>query len=209
MEIIVASVLFSIGSMAVLTMTFSALQAYAASRDQTIASDIAARVASMIKMEAKVGPTVLNNGAQGLYVNAPIGNGTSLSQALFAAGPMWGNNWVLLTAAPVDERMTTLGATRYCVFMRGGQMPSAVAADNGLPGAQATNNGITLQAQIAVVYPAANGAFADPTSCAASVMPLTVLDPASTDTGNAAVALDALGLRVVYTGVLATVRRFN
>lgn len=209
-ELVVASMLFAIGSMAVLTMMFSSLQAYASSRDQTIASDIAARVGSMMKMEAKMGSTILAAGAQSPYTSGPIGNGTPLIAPLNAAGAAW-TGWTALTARPVDERMTLNGATRYCVFIRGGQLQSAVAqAANAVAmGPQATV-GVTVQAQIAVVYPAANGAFDDPASCTNSLARaggLGSLNPVNADQGNNALTLELIGLRAVYSGVLATVRR--
>jgi prepilin-type N-terminal cleavage/methylation domain-containing protein len=209
-EIVVASMLFAIGSMAVLTMMFSSLQAYASSRDQTIASDIAARVASMMKMEAKMGQSILASGAPSPYTGGPVGNGMPIIAPLNAAGAMW-TNWAALTAAPVDERMTLSGATRYCVFIRGGQLQSAVAqAANAVAmGPQATV-GVTIQAQIAVVYPAANGTFNNANDCTASLTAaggVGALSPLNASTGDAALALELIGLRVVYSGVLATVRR--
>ena len=206
-EIIVASLVFAIGSMAVLTMMFSSLQAYAASRDQTIASDIAARVAAVIKMEAKIGPAMLASGALSPYTGAAFGGNTPIIRPLNAAGDMW-TGWTALTPQPVDERMTTRGAARYCVYVRGGQLPTAVTADNGVGGPVAVGSGVTVQAQIAVVYPAANNAFTNPLSCALSVGNVADLNPQPLAAGDAALALELRGLRVVYTGVLATVRQF-
>jgi prepilin-type N-terminal cleavage/methylation domain-containing protein len=214
LELIVASLLFAIGSMAVMTMTFSSMKAYAASRDQTIAADLGQRVASAIKMEAKLGPPILTGGAQSTYaMSSPFGGATgqAIIPVLNAGGPGWTANWLLLNRndRPLDERLSTLGATRYCIYIRGGVMPppqTGTGANMAVVGA-ALGDEVTLHAQIAVVYPETNGTLNNPVSCSASIPNPALLNPVSIAQDEIqGIALEMQGLRAVYTGVVVTVK---
>lgn len=213
-EAMVATLVFAIGMMAVITMEFSALRAYSASRDLSVATDLGEGVVSMMRTEAgnwsQRAPEAITVSATALPLydagtgNASAGAGVPIAQNLLheVISTPW--QWQVASPAPLSELMTgDTNAGRFCVYVRGGAMPlDAVAGTNGTA---------LVQTQVAVIYPNKTTGFAT-ADCSTikcegaggdqAVIPM--LDPTGTDRVTGTLPpLEALcGWRAVYMGAL-------
>ena len=132
-EVMIATLVFSVGMMAVITMEFSALSAYMESRDITGATQVGDRIVAHLEAEAmnwnKSEISAAANSAEdasgvnismkALYGAAsPFGMDADLSLIERVVASQW--EWQVVTPTPIDERFVAGGNTvKYCVYMRG------------------------------------------------------------------------------------------
>lgn len=195
-EVMIAVVIFSVGMMAALMLQFGAIDAYSASRDQTVGADVAQRAEALLRMETKRQVT-----------NTAFLPGSSFVQASFEqtmTNAPW--TWQALTVNPVDERMTNQGNARYCIFARGDVLNTALDTVSRDAGMGAFDQADLLRAHIAVVYPGANRDFrrnelcADVFASACGSTAAALLDPAVKVGVDD--SIDECGLRAIYTSTL-------
>ena len=177
-EVMIATLVFSVGMMAVITMEFSAISAYMEARDLTGATQVGDRIVAHMEAEAMNWSQVelraaANNAEDGAGVNISLrplydagnspfgggGAGATLIEQVIASD--W--QWQTVTPVPIDERLVPGGNTvKYCVYARGGQSnqitlsaeTGSVTAGAGVATTTADREITTLvQTQIAVVYP--------------------------------------------------------
>lgn len=227
-EAMIATLVFAIGMMAVITMEFSAIRAYRVAQDQTIATEIAERTVSFVEIEAAnwsgtdITAAIAENNTGSappeigsLYndSSSPLnGSGTS-GQAVLTRITSAPWTWNVLTDTPVDTQMAKNEATnselgRYCVYARGG------FSNLALGGATGTNTGgmdvaVTplVQMQVAVVYPSSSTGFERAGDCnqiQCNGTPVTVTDLLQPEglAGAMAPQLDVCGWRAVYKAAL-------
>jgi type IV pilus modification protein PilV len=188
-ELLVAMLILAIGIMATMSMQFSSLAGAMISRDNSNASDVAQRVMQIMRVESQqwrtgnsVGGVAPAYDATGRSYVASSAN-SFLESAVGAAPAVNGwDQWTSLFTNPVNTRLTTEGAARYCVYVRGG----AVNATGRL-----------LIVHVAVVFPSANQVFANNTCLAANAIQAQ-LDPTMLATNDA--SLQMMGYRVQYFG---------
>lgn len=163
-EVMIATLVFSVGMMAVITMEFSTLRAYTASKDLSVATDVANRTVAMMKLEGanwsqqNLG-ALANANPPSLYDasgNAPI----DINMLGSVVTTPW--TWTRATSVPVTERLVRdaqLG--RYCVYVRGGTSELALGGQDVDPSMSGMDTRITplVQAQIAVLYPTKSTRF--------------------------------------------------
>lgn len=209
-EVLVASLLFAVGMMAAMAMQYSVLGGFANTRDLSNATQIAERVAHIMKMESQQWRTAANVGNANLepvYANA--GGDTDIwssDQALLERAAT-NDGWQPVFETPVDARLTHAGMRRYCAYVRAHQM-----ANNST--SSGTQTGL-VQAQIAVMYPSPDQSF--PTTNTSSSGPTTygsctgfdtalnnLLQPATW--GNVP-EYEKQGYRVVHMGAHVVQRR--
>ncbi len=140
-ELLISMLILAIGIMAVLSMQFTALGGAMLSRDNSNASDVARRMMQVMRSESQqwrqnalVGQTLQPAYDESAFNVSPI-----LSSVANGGG-----GWVNLFSQPLDARLSTRGAARYCAYSRG----SSPGPDTGV-----------YQIQVAVVFPSANENF--------------------------------------------------
>lgn len=207
LEIMIALLIFSIGMMAVMTMNFSAINAYTSSRDQTFASELGYRALALFKAEAGNNGRSMYAAGDGAIAN-PFNETDNLSLFTKITTAEW--TWEVVTPTPVNEQLNPRSAqfltnnARFCMFAQGGDMNNA-AGGGGAGGDQIFDpqQVQVVQVQVAVVYPSNNQQFLDGASCrqlveACGALP-TVLNPLPIDqAGSGILALESCGLRAVH-----------
>lgn len=207
MEVLIAMVIMSIGFLALIQVQLGALNGYISARDNTEASELARRIAEMLDVEAAQWRDggILDGGGNVTLTVVPYADGGSDTPfdvdaplALAAATP---GAWIRLFENPSTVRfgregMSTASAYqfvpgRYCAYVKGGL---------------SSGSANTIQAQIAVVYPAPKTVqIACPE---ADSLPADLDDVGSSVSGSPAPpALEGVGFRVVYYGTLVARRR--
>lgn len=178
-EVMVATLVFSIGLMAVITMEYAAITAYGSSRDQTVAMDLGYRVLSIARVEAanwsasEQGSAVGGASAplQAIYDASDATNpspmgGSAGQQALLTRLTANPGQWQVVTPAPVDGRMRPRPGARYCVYARGAF--SELSRDNtsvnvGVGTPVDARSMMTLH--LAVIYPGQGKSYATAGGC--------------------------------------------
>jgi prepilin-type N-terminal cleavage/methylation domain-containing protein len=207
LEIMIALLIFSIGMMAVMTMNFSAINAYTSSRDQTFASDLGYRALELFKAEA-------GNNGRALYAagDSVISNPFNEDENNSLYSKITTNEWVwqVVTPTPVNEQLNPRSGSfattnaRFCMYAQGGDMNNLAGAAVGDQVFDPTQVQV-LQLQVAVVYPSNNQQFPDGmdcgqlgTVCAGGAIG-ALLNPAPIGTAGSGVeALETCGLRAVH-----------
>jgi|GEM_PF-1828508 prepilin-type N-terminal cleavage/methylation domain-containing protein len=224
-EIMIATLVFSVGMMAVISMEFSALRAYTSGRDLTVATDLGYRTISLMRTES-VAWGLQDKGNVLSGATDSDGNDVTLKSFYVAGSPVDPGNeesllgvmidnpwqWQTVTLNPVNERLIPGVSGRYCVFVRGA-LDDTLNADpiNG------TKNPM-VRSQIAVVYPGGEQGFGNQVNnlgdcnalpgCTGATIGL--LQPEGLD--NTQTGVDALppleqcGWRAVYMGAVVTRR---
>ncbi len=197
-EVMIATVVFSIGMMAVITMEYSALRAYSASRDLSVATGIASRTISLMKTESAnwaLNPLDYIDSAPPVHDSvgdAPV----DINILREVRATPW--TWLSVNNTPLNERMIKDGDLgRYCIFVRGDNSPLAV--DPLLDP--------VVQAQVAVVYPTSNsdfvGADCAQIRCNGAVRLVSdLLEQPIGVTAGVLPELETCGMRAVYAGTL-------
>lgn len=224
-EAMIATLVFAIGMMAVITMEFSAIRAYRVAQDQTIATEIAERTISFVEIEAAnwsgMELAVANDSGstpselKSLYedTSSPFNGSGSSGQAVLTRVTTGSWAWVTLTDTPIDTQMVKNEATsselgRYCVYVRGGFSTLALGGEGGF---DATNAPIDVtplvQMQVAVVYPSSSTGFERSGGCEqiqCNGSPVTVTDLLQPEglAGAMNPQLDSCGWRAVYKAAL-------
>lgn len=199
-EMMIATVVFSVGMMAVFVLQLTSINAYSSARDVTQATDTIDRLVSILKTEIEQSSLTSSNDS--LYTtNAPFGD-RNLEQAISATP--WA--WVLMTNDPLNETFGTEKG-RFCVWARGGFIANTLGEEDaaGPPGSLDTD----LRVQIAVVYPGAQQRFS--TQCdgiftqavCPSDDPNTVLAPELARDDES--STEFCGLRVLHASTIASI----
>jgi prepilin-type N-terminal cleavage/methylation domain-containing protein len=213
-EIMIATLVFSVGMMAVISMEFSALRAYTSGRDLTVATDIGFRTISLMRTESVSWGLQENDvavPADSFYATgSPLDPGNDESiLALVEANP-W--QWQTVTLNPVNERMIPGVSGRYCVFVRGALDATLAIQPN------AVNENPMVRSQIAVVYPGGEQGFGNQVNNLGDCNALPgctgatdgLLQPEGLDTSqsgtDALPPLEQCGWRAVYMGAVVTRR---
>lgn len=218
-EVMVATLIFSVGMMAVITMEFSALRAYSASHHLTVATQMASRTISVVQLERA------NWSASNFGSIAQVGALTPVYDAgtgtdpinINVMGSVKNTEWTWLRASPEPltdrmERDVQLG--RYCIYVRGGNNGFGEGAQAVLDvGTGATKNvEVMTTVQVAVIYPTKSTSFVTPdctsVRCEGSGDQLItdLLDPAGMDMASSSLlALEECGWRSTYAST--TLRR--
>lgn len=215
-EVMIATLVLAMGMMAVITMEYSALRAYGASRDMTVATDLADRTVALMRVEGS------NWGARSIFdigtpsSALPVYDITTAPMPQNLVGqiisPEW--TWQVATPTPVTERLVPDAQVgRYCVYVRGGF--SSLALGGGtLTQPDGTDMTVTplVQAQVAVIYPTKSTGYAMDTClsirCRGGTTEATsLLNPQGLDLTagafeDAVPELEQCGWRAVYTGAL-------
>ena len=207
-EVMIATLVFAVGMMAVISMEFSAIRAYTSGRDLTIATDMGSRTIAMMRAEGSVWSqrskdSVITGAQDGggadisigtLYgTGSPIDPGAGQSILGLMTGDPWG--WKVLTINPVDAQFKTGIAGRYCVYVRGGASAQAIAGAVADVGGTDVDVTPLIQSQIAVVYPGGQQGFGNQTSA------LATCDTLPGCAGNAVDLLQPEGLDILQGGV--------
>ncbi len=206
-EVMVAAAVFSVGMLAVLTMEFTSMNAYATARDQTVAAELSNRTMSVLRTE------MLNWQLSGSneIPNAPVYNAASpfqVSSSFLTTMSQTPWIWASATIEPVNEQLRASNVSgRYCVFYRGGEMAGARAQGQGDVGGAPRCISPLFQIQISVVYPAMGNTFrglsgeaAMTTICGDTLENLFV--PPAPPPAVAAPPLDNCGFRIVRNAAL-------
>lgn len=220
-EVMVATLIFAIGMMAVITMEFSALRAYSASHHLTVATQMASRTLSVVQLERanwsrqEMGSLAQSGSLVPVY---DTGSGTDPID-ISILGSVTNTEWTWLRASPepLSDRMRRdpqLG--RYCVYVRGGNKQLAEGGQDVL---DATTGGMRtvepmVTVQVAVLYPTKSTSFVAPdctsVRCEGSGDQLIsdLLDPTGMDmTSSSLLALEECGWRATYAS--STIRRLQ
>lgn len=186
MEVLIAMLILALAFMAILSMQFASYDAMAGARDNTNTAELADRVAQVMRLESQQwrdhGISEINTG---LYDTAATPWAVSpMLPAIEANG--W-TNWTQLLDTPVDARVSTVGAGRYCAYARGGLLQNAALVD--------PNDTGLMSVQIAIVYPGVNQQFADG-ACPTDGDIINALEPTTTE------QLELQGFRANYFGTM-------
>ena len=203
-EMMIATVVFSVGMMAIFVLQLTSINAYSSARDVTQASDTIDRLVSVLKTEIEQSNITGSNDS--LYaVDAPFGD-RNLEQTL-SANP-W--DWVLMTPEPLNE---TFQATRgrFCVWARGGFIPNLLGEEDGSAAAATPVDTLDtdLRLHIAVVYPSSQQEFSSncqnifTTAGCSNTNEVALLAPDMPETDPANPRL--CGLRVIHASTIASI----
>lgn len=199
-EVMIATLVFSVGMMAVMTMEFSALRAYSASRDLSVATGVASRTVSIMKLEESNWAQRPVDWPSDLTIPPLYDPAQQAPIDIFLIGTMLNNpwEWSRATDTPLNERLikdAELG--RYCVYVRGDS--------------DGDDDGVVVRAQIAVIYPTKSTSFTT-TDCtqvqcgAGTRLIEDLLQPTGVDdlaAGDARIPeLERCGWRAVYSGTM-------
>lgn len=191
-EVLVSALLFAIGMIALIAMQYSALGGYTSARDVSQATQVGDRVIQIARLEAQQ----WRQNKDLTDLSFPYGKSDSSLNALHdVSGSILnqadGWSWSSVFPHPVDERLTTSGAQRFCAYVRGGTFGglTAKAGDN-------------MRMQVAVAYAGPGEAIADsdgdcPGSSSTLVSNLTVQS-----NGRVAAESKGKGYRVVMLGAV-------
>ena len=163
-EVMVATMVFSIGMMAVITMEFSALRAYSASKDLSVAMMLADRTIAVMDIESanwsqqELGSLAAGGAALPVYASAPTSPIEVNMLAEIVRNP-W--QWRRVTPQQVSERMERdTQAGRYCIYVRGGVNELALGGQDVEISSVTTRVTPLISSQVAVVYPTSTSNFA-------------------------------------------------
>ena len=224
-EIMIATLIFSVGMMAVITMEFSALRAYTSGRDLSVATDLGYRTISLMRTESVVWGLQDRGNIQDGATDSD-GNDITIKNTYLAGSPVDPGNdesliglvidnpwqWQAVTLNPVDEQLITGVSGRYCIFVRGA-LDQTLNADP----LQDTKNPM-VRSQIAVVYPGGEQGFASQVNNLGDCLNLpgcvgttdTLLQPEGLDRTQSGTdvlpPLERCGWRAVYMGAVVTRR---
>lgn len=202
-EVMIAAAVFSVGMLAVLTMEFTSLNAFASARDQTVAAELSNRTMAVMRTEMLNWQLSGNNEIP----TTPVYGGPSpfeTSQSFLTTMSQTPWIWNAATPTPVNEQLRpSLQFGRYCVYYRGGEMAGALAQGQGDVGGMPRDISPLLQVQVAIVYPAMGNTFRG----LACDMALTTICGAGLDVLFApadigTIPLDTCGYRVVRNAAL-------
>jgi len=198
-EVLVAALLFAIGMIALVAMELSALGGYASARDLSKGTQVGQRVLQIARLEAQQWRqnTDLSNVEFPYHDTTTSDNAmTNVDGSLLQMADSW--TWERVFTQPVDERLTTTGAQRFCVYVRGGSISSGSSA-----------GGAKRRVQVAVVYAGPSGRVADDSGeCPSDGDSIDVPGQSSSVTLTDALTIDAdgrvaaetAGFRVVMLG---------
>lgn len=223
-EVMIATLVFAVGMMAVITMEFSAITAYGEARDQSVATDIGYRVISIMRAEAAnwsmQDPGGVVGSMKSIYgPNSPVNNADTDAILAKITVPSW--TWQVITPTPVDARMVQRQGARYCVYARGAFSQLDLGGVQGLDVTPtAVSGGGTVdvtpivQAQIAIVYPGKNVSFSAAggcntiANCPVGTNVVDMLDPGGVDLAGGGLAalppLEQCGWRTLYLGAMVS-----
>ncbi len=170
-EVMVATLVFSVGMMAIMSMEFSAISAYKSARDQTIATDLGYRAISLMRAESanwalSSRNAVVSGAVDSTNTRIDLDPVYSTDTPLDVNGAVIGKilespwQWSTLTPQPVDSTMVPRAAGRYCVYVRGA--PSSLVLGGGVANVESggsVNTSPLIQTQIAIVYPNNKNSF--------------------------------------------------
>ena len=172
MEVLIATLIFSIGMMAVMSMEFSAISAYNASKNRTIATELGYRFISVLRVEAANWSTVrkdmiIDNAVDESSV--PIGMNRIYLSPVGTSGMLLGDvlndpwEWQVLTPDPIDTALNSFTSNgRYCAFMRGDNSTDVFGGvQANLIDGTTQDVSPVIKVQVAVVY-AHSGPIYDP-----------------------------------------------
>ncbi|MFP4598269.1 MAG: prepilin-type N-terminal cleavage/methylation domain-containing protein [Persicimonas sp.] len=140
-ELLISMLILAIGIMAVLSMQFTALGGAMLSRDNSNASDVARRMMQVMRSESQ---QWRQNDLMGSISQSAYDDSAFKASPVLASVVDGGESWVSLFDQPLDARLSTRGAARYCAYSRG----YSPGPDSGV-----------YQIQVAVVFPSANESF--------------------------------------------------
>ncbi|MFB6351728.1 MAG: prepilin-type N-terminal cleavage/methylation domain-containing protein [Bradymonadaceae bacterium] len=203
-EVLVATLLFAIGMIAVMAIQFSALGGYTSARNVTQATQVGRRVIQMMRMESQAWQG--SSSPEFPYNHDMDGDGNADfddSQGDAILSKVSGSNhwkWNRVFVRPVDTRMTTLGAQRFCVYVRGEEFTL-------------TSGRSVRRTHVAVVYPGASGKVADSAGkcvkngssitigTGGGTKKVTLTDKLEFD-GNGVIKAERKGFRVVFLAAI-------
>ena len=203
-EVLIASFLFAVGMVAAMAMQYTALGGYTNARDLTNATDLSERVIELMKAEsqqwrqgdpkAAISSPVYATATDNKFMNTP------LVATIDSSGSR--TEWQSVFTEPVDSKMSTSGARRFCAYVRGGELKdSSMSGGTGI-----------FQIQVVVVYPGSEKTFPGAGSsapfgkCDKAVVKDHLNPPKRTSTDPAPLELN--GYRGVYMGTQIVLRRY-
>lgn len=148
LEMMIATVVFSVGMMAVFVLQLTSINAYTSARDITQATDSMDRFVGVLGTEIQ--QSIRSNSSGSLYGNNSPFLGTNLEDAILTTP--W--TWALMTPEPLNE---TFGKEngRMCVWVRGGFIPNLLGQEDNSAAAAVPVGSLDtdLRLHVAVVYP--------------------------------------------------------
>ncbi len=213
-EVMVATLIFSVGMMAVITMEFSALRAYSASHHMTSATMIADKTVATVKMERS--NWRLTDFNQVFMLN-PVYTGPDAPIDINMLSSVKANPWTWMRASPeplTDNMVRDTELGQYCIYVRGADQDVARESGEGDNAGMPQTVTPTTLVHVAVIYPTKSTSFAAP-DCTSlrcegtgDQLVADLLQPSGIDTtatGDAAIPqLERCGWRAVYTSTLVT-----
>lgn len=188
-ELMVSMVVLGIGIMATMAMQYSSLAGAMISRDNSNAADVGQRVIEIMQAESQQwrnGSVNADQAYDGNTMSALNSSSASFLGLAVGAAPTptdW-EDWTSVFESPVNARLLAEGATRFCVYVRGG----AVDIDAQL-----------LIVHVAVVFPSANQIIPQNKCAQIPGTRQDQLDP-SIDPEDDNNSLQMLGYRVQFFG---------